>query len=587
MIFTGATFDYFGKPSVPSQFRVVCADCSSASLLDSDYVLFDDDIAAVYITFKGDYEEKITNVTLNLVSTLFSEQNINTTLIVELVPCVKNCGHVYDPSSSTCVCYHHDVVECYDTYNEIKIGLWFGSVERTPTTSVCPNYYCNFGSRRETRQGYFELPATIDGQCNDHRSGSACGEYNSPGYTLSYDSTDCISVERCSAGMTVLVVVLTCLYWIVVVVGVFSLMYFNFQISSGYVYGIIYYYSVVGILLSVNTDVSDATFQLVMVLSSFANLSPEFLGKLCLVEGLSGIDQLFIHYSHAVAVSLLTLLIVLATRCSLRITVFVRRCIIRVICLLILLSYTSLASTSLQLLRPLRFTDVDQVYTYASPEIEYFHGRHAFYGVVAVICELVVGIGLPLLLLLEPLLRRKINFIKIKPLLDQFQGCYKDKYRWFAAYYLICRQVIILVVFVGNSNYYNMLFCLQMAIVVIALIHMWAQPYKDKILNFFDGLLLNIMLVIANINIFTLLQSVAPGITIALLILPLFLCCSAGIKQAIQRFVIYKSKRHHQIERDNTRYMCLIVFNVGKSLYTLASAFLNFLCRAIILLINS
>ena len=132
------------------------------------------------------------------------------------------------------------------------------------------------------------------------------------------------------------------------------------------------------------------------------------------------------------------------------------QCIICVICLLILLSYTSLASTSLQLLRPLRFTDVDQVYTYASPHIRYFHGCHAIYGIVAVICELVVGIALPLLLLLEPLLSRKINFIKIKPLLDQFQGCYKDKYHWMAANYLIRHQVIMLIVLVGNSNYYNM-----------------------------------------------------------------------------------------------------------------------------------
>ena len=173
---------------------------------------------------------------------------------------------------------------------------------------------------------------------------------------------------------------------------------------------------------------------------------------------------------------------------------------------------------------------------------------------MAVICELVVGIGLPLLLLLEPLLNRKINFIKIKPLLDQFQGCYKDKYRWFAAYYLICRQVIMLIVFVGNSNYYNMLFCLQIVLVVIALIHMWAQPYKDKVLNFFDVLLLNIMSVIANINIYTLLQSVAPGITITLLVLPLFLCCLAGIKLATHCFVRYfkKSNEYRQLDDLNT-----------------------------------
>ena len=47
------------------------------------------------------------------------------------------------------------------------------------------------------------------------------------------------------------------------------------------------------------------------------------------------------------------------------------------------------------------------------------------YGVVAILCELIIVIGLPLLLLLEPFLNRKINFVRIKPLLDQFQGCYK------------------------------------------------------------------------------------------------------------------------------------------------------------------
>ncbi|XP_065890563.1 uncharacterized protein [Dysidea avara] len=533
--FKGVLLDFFEKKAAPSLFNIECIDCSNVniSLMNDEHILIDN-ITSLSVKLMGANEPNNVIISLNLTLTSSSQPKVSTTLKVELVPCFKHPGNVYNKTTHTCVCYHHDVVECYDTYNEIRRGYWFGSVGGTPTASLCPKHYCKF--HRETKEGYLGLPHTLDAQCKKNRSGTACGNCSS-NYTLTYDSTDCISVDHCSTGMTVLVVVLTCLYWIVVVVGVFSLMYFNFQIASGYMYGIIYYYSMVGILLSVNTNISDETFQLVRILSSFANLTPEFLGQLCFVTGLSGIDQLFIHYSHAVAVSILTLVIVLAARCSVRITVLVSRCIIHVICLLLLLSYTSLTSTSLQLLRPLKFTDVNEVYTYTSPHIGYFHDRHAIYGIVAVICELVVGIGLPLLLLLEPLLSRKINSIKIKPLLDQFQGCYKDKYRWFAAYYLICRQVIMLIVFVCNTNYYNMLFCLQIALVVIALIHMWAQPYKDKVLNFFDVLLLNIMSVIANINIYTLLQSVAPGITITLLVLPLFLCCLAGIKLATHRFV--------------------------------------------------
>ena len=276
--------------------------------------------------------------------------------------------------------------------------------------------------------------------------------------------------------------------------------------------------------------ISNDAFQFVSVLSSFAQLTPQFLGKLCFVKGLSGIDQLFIHYSHAVAVSLLLLLIVIAARCSARITLFVSRCIICVICLLILLSYTSIASTSLQLLLSLRFTDVKEWYTYSSPHIQYFHGRHALYGVVAVFCQLIVGIGLPLLLLLEPVLIKKINFIKIKPLLDQFQGCYKDKYRWFAAYYLICHQVIFFIIYIFSSNYYSMLFYLQAACVIIAMTHMWFQPYHSDLLNALDGVLLLLIILEANIYTVPFLKNVTTEIALILVIIPLILFSTIAIK---------------------------------------------------------
>ena len=407
--FTGNVFDYFGKPAEPTQFDVHCVNCSSSIVLPKALVLVDN-ITSLSITFTGSNIENSININVTLTSTIHSIKQITTTLIVELIPCIDHPGYTYSTAHKACACYHHNV-DCHDSYNEIKRGYWFGSVSNTATTAPC-HHYCKFTGRTETRQGYFELPNTIDGQCNDHRVGRACGECSS-GYTLSYDSTDCISVDQCGAGWTVLVITLTCLYWIAIVAGVFGLMYFKFQISLGYLYGLIYYYSIINILLDSNPNLSDGVFQFASVLSSFAQLTPQFLGELCFVKGLSGIDQLFIHYSHAVGVSLLLLLIVVAARCSARVSLFVSRCIIRVICLLILLSYTSIVSTSLQLLQPLRFTDIKEWYTYSSPNIQYFHGRHAVYGVVAIICELIVGIGLPLLLLLQPFLNRKINFIRI------------------------------------------------------------------------------------------------------------------------------------------------------------------------------
>ena len=52
-------------------------------------------------------------------------------------------------------------------------------------------------------------------------------------------------------------------------------------------------------------------------------------------------------------------------------------------------------------MRSLRFVDIDKVYTYLSPDIEYFNGRHLAYAIVALILTVTIVIGFPLLLLLE------------------------------------------------------------------------------------------------------------------------------------------------------------------------------------------
>ena len=74
---------------------------------------------------------------------------------------------------------------------------------------------------------------------------------------------------------------------------------------------------------------------------------------------------------------------------------------IHVVCRLLLLSCTSLATASLLLMRPLMLHDVDEIYSYASPDIEYFHGHHLLYSIVAVLFTIVIIIGLPLLLAFE------------------------------------------------------------------------------------------------------------------------------------------------------------------------------------------
>ena len=556
--FEASVLDYFGKVTQSLQFSLNCITCPSDIKLsfNNKHVLIDG-TSLFSLTFFGTKLNFSINVTVIFDSFLDVDlKPIEVPVIVELVPCFSHIGYTYSKAKDGCTCYHPSIVKCNEHYNEIEDGYWIGVISSQPTISLCPPHYCSFIHRIKSTLGYSHLPDEADAQCNHHRRGTACGEC-SEGHTLAYDSTDCISVNHCSTALTIIVILSTCVYWLIIVGGVFTLLYFNRNIPLGYTYGIIYYYSMVGFLFSNNLYVSESAFVFISVMSSFTQLSPEFLGKLCLFKGLSGIDQLFIHYVHAIAISLLVIVFIIVAKFSRKLSDFVSRChIVRIICLLFLLSYTSTVSTSLQLLRPLRFTDVEEVYTYSSPSVQYFHDRHAVYGTVAIVLELAMGIGLPLLLLLEPFINKYINFVKIKPFLDELQDCYKmkKKYRWFASYYLICRNVILLIVFVGNSYYNRMLFYLLIACVVMATIHLWVRPYKSTMLNIFDGLILQAMVVGVSINIFAFLQPAATELVLVLVIFPLIIICIIGIGQLIRRKV--RGGEYIENDEDFPRFVC-------------------------------
>ena len=439
------------------------------------------------------------NYTLNLTlfASCFSESKmVSAELTVELSECHK--GFYYDEGA--CKCYNtQDMVVCSGKFSIIRRGYWFGEVDGNPTVAFCPINYCNF-SCCEISNGFYQLSPTRENQCRLHRIGIACGKCE-PGYTLPYDSPDCIEASDCTTTNISLAVTLTVIYWIVLFVLVFILM--HFKVELGYLYGVTYYYSIIDIMLSQNLQLSNEFFTVVNILSSVAKVTPQFLGGFCLFKEMSGIDQQFIHYVHPVAFSLILAMIIMLAKCSRRLTEFISRVIIPVICLLLLLSYTSIATTSLLLMRPLKFLDVDKVYTYLSPDLEYFQGRNLGYVILAIVSTIAIVIFPPALLLLEPYLNRYINFVKVKPILDQFQGCYKDKYRSFAAYYMICRLVIITLIIANSSSDIVVIqYFLIIACLIIAVIHLIIRPYSQLVLNVFDGIVLIMMILVAIISFF-------------------------------------------------------------------------------------
>ena len=553
IVIPACVFDHYNHSVEPTQFLIQSESNSNYNISGSQQVLIGCNKFKGISILGNQLSSNSTNFSLTI--KLKVEHNpdwkqISVTLVVELSEC--HLGFWHSSESQQCECYNaNDIVFCSGSSSTIKRGYWFGSVTGKPTVTFCPINYCNF-TCCETSNRYYHLSPVRNDQCRSHRSGTACGSCTD-GYTLSFDSTDCVSVESCTAGQTVLVILLTVTYLIVMVILVFAIMYY--KVGIGYLYCITYYYSIVDILLSQHLQASRGLFLTVSIMSSFSKITPQFLGELCLTTGMSGIDQQFIHYIHPTAVVLIIVLISLLARKSTRFTAIISRGIIHVICLLLLLSYTSIASTSLLLMRSLTFHQIDKVYTYLSPDIEYFHGRHLAYGIVALLCSISIVPGLPLLLTLQPILNHKFNFVKIKPLLDQFQGCYKDDYRCFAGYYMICRLVIIIIIIANSSNELVASYVLIVACVIIALIHVMMKPYNNEILNKFDGVVLQLIILISTLPLLDDFDSpLVIIISFVLVILPLTILTVVTLflhKDNLQKFVAHFSSRSQTPNNDN------------------------------------
>ena len=557
IIFDACMYDYYDQPSDAARFVVNgTADYQDYHIPGSNYMLISCNNTFEGVALIGNDTSPVlpfnysTNITLH--ADRISEMKIiSVNFTVELVSC--HPGFWYSDKSHKCECYNvSDIVYCTGRSSTIKRRYWFGRVTSKPTVTLCPINYCNFACC-EASNGYYQLSPVRDNQCRLHRAGTACGSCEET-YTLSFDSTECLPVEKCIIGQSFLIITLTFLYWAVIIVTIFIIM--HFKVDIGYLYGITYYYSIIDILLSQTWYLSNDFNTAISIASSITKITLRFLGQLCFVIGMSGIDQQFIHYTHPIAISIFLVMITLLARRSRRLSTFISKGIIRIICCLLLLSYTSVATTSLLLMRPLIFHDVNKVYTYVSPDVEYLHGRHLAYVIVAVLFTIIIVIGLPLLLVLEPFLNSKINFIKIKPLLDQFQGCYKDKYHCFAGYYMICRLVIITIILADSSNDFIVRYSLITACIIMSLIYQILRPYSNNFLNVFDGVVLHLIVLVSVLPLVQFFDGFNSNLLVGL---GFILVALPSISYVAMTIVINKGNIKKLIKYCNLkwRYVCL------------------------------
>ena len=116
------------------------------------------------------------------------------------------------------------------------------------------------------------------------------------------------------------------------------------------------------------------------------------------------------------------------------------------------------------------------------PNIQYLKDPyHIVTWIISIVLLVFLLVPFMLLLFLSPLLRRKFNLTRIQPLLDAFQSCYDDKFRWYSGVYLLSWLILNI-----NIPYYVM----GIILIAVSTLHFMIHPYKYRWLNTVDTLLL-------------------------------------------------------------------------------------------------
>ena len=422
-------------------------------------------------------------------------------------------GFYFDDRTKSCKCYDDNfAVRCF-TFNDTQApcildGYWFGKimVDGQPhfADKACYIDHCITECTEPCQglQGWCKLPDHAYELCANNHDGPLCS-FCRDGFSPAYDWLYCIPNSECGPEKSALLFFLIIVFWALIVIALLVVLKLNLRIGSGYMYCLVYYFSVLPYITGIVLQ-NHAFRGFISLFISISALDPQFLAyiKICFIQHISPIQNELLRYFHPLLVALFIYLIVVMNRYCPRMSIL--HSPIHALCILLLLSYTSLFRTSLTILLPISFTHgnppTSVTFVYIQPDTTYFDPQHHLpYAIIALLVEFGLVIPFTLVMLLAPWLMRWGRMVRVKPILDEFQACYKDNYRWFAGYYFVARHVVALPNFIFTSQSTN-LFCQQILSGSILLIHAYIQPYKERWLNLLDTILLLDLTLLSMLN---------------------------------------------------------------------------------------
>ena len=382
---------------------------------------------------------------------------------------------------------------------------------------------------------------------------------NTTGKSLSYNSYGCYP---CSTGDKIALLALMILGCIVIVAIVVAFLKLNLHISTAGFYSFLYFYSVLPLFFWLSLPRSLEAILTIVI--DFTSLDFDMLKylKLCFFDNVRPIHYEFLHFVYPILVILIIFaLIKLDKHCFRRCSIFRGDSSIQALCIILLISYTSISETALKILLPLFYekahaSDTTKIdwYVYADPGVKYFDYQHHLpFWIVAVLVELFLLLPFALGMLFAPWLMQCFNLARIYPILDEYQACFKDRFRWFPGVYLTARQVLMFITLFINTPdtvaYLQQIFCLVLVILVATL-----QPYQETWINCMDTLFLSLLCLISysahnspSQKVFTNMPGLHTAVIAILTLTPVclmfFAICSKLCWSVYQRYTKFKMAR--------------------------------------------
>ena len=415
---------------------------------------------------------------------------------VTLQPCDKGFTLLND-SGGLLQCKCSDFLSSFWVTCDINLGTvnrsglqWIGLDPdgNESLANVCPLKYC----KSNTAGMSLAKPADI---CAGGRIGVLCGKCPD-GLSVMFGSADC---QKCS-NMWLLTILIYAVLGALLVAILFAL---NLTVTSGILYGIIFYANI----LIVNSTIffSQSHLAPLEIIVSFVNLDLGF--PLCFYDGMDDVTKTGLQFVFPVYLLVISLTIVLtshyclswssarAVSCTHKIRQFIGKRAVNVLATLIYLSYSKVLRTVIDIFTStivyLNNGSVMIVWSYDGT-IKYLQGKHIVLFVLAMVASVFL-VFYTILLTLIPIidvcsekhilmkwLSQKVS--RFKPFNDAYFAPYKGKWRmWLGA-----RLWLVVLLYIPGpllgSAYPSLLLSIHVALVIIFMfIQTHIMPFEEAV----------------------------------------------------------------------------------------------------------